>query len=446
MASMSALTAEMREILDEQPLIDAHTHVDALHPTARGLHDLLLYHMVISDLYSAGCPDGLRLSEWPDDQEAQTRIERALPFVPFIENTSCFWGLRTILKDLYDWTEPITRDNWRRLDGIIRERAGDLTWARAILHRANIRRTCTELWRRHDGRADDLFQYSLEWGFFARNQWGEFDTTLYDLEQTWAQDAPAPPMPVTMGGSRPPATRPVKNLRDVNDALDHYVALIPFDRVVSTAQHLSTDIDYRVVTDADMTAAMKRRDQAGPAERDIYVSYVLGGFLQRLNDRAEPFVFQFSFGAEPLPFETDSRLNQKTLSSVAQLMSRYPRVQFHCYLSSAHANQTLCTMCRELPNIVPVGYWWHNFFPPFIRRVMDERLDMVAVNRQIGFFSDAYTLEWAYAKATIVRNLMSRVLAGKIAIGQYDVGAAARIANEILFVSPQRLLKMVPRA
>ncbi len=45
------------------PVIDAHTHVDALHLTARGLHDILLYHMIITELYSAGCPDGARLSE-----------------------------------------------------------------------------------------------------------------------------------------------------------------------------------------------------------------------------------------------------------------------------------------------------------------------------------------------------------------------------------------------
>ncbi len=45
--------------------------------------------------------------------------------MPHIQNTSCFWGVRIILGDLYGWKEPITPDNWRRLDGLIRERADD---------------------------------------------------------------------------------------------------------------------------------------------------------------------------------------------------------------------------------------------------------------------------------------------------------------------------------
>src|SRR4030095_5547637 len=105
------------------PLLDIHTHQDAAHLAARGLHDILLYHMVISDLLSAGCPSRARLSEDPDDAEAQARLIEAIPYLPHIQNTSIYWGVRIILRDLYGWTEPITGDTWRRLDGMIRERA-----------------------------------------------------------------------------------------------------------------------------------------------------------------------------------------------------------------------------------------------------------------------------------------------------------------------------------
>ena len=124
-------------------------------------------------------------------------------------------------------------------------------------------------------------------------------------------------------------------------------------------------------------------------------------------------VFQFSLGAEPLPFETASRLTQKTLASLAEMIARHPGIRFQCYLSSAHANQTLCTLARELPNFSLAGYWWHNFFPAFIERVISERLDMLSTARQVGFFSDAYTMEWSYAKAILVRRILSRVLAGQ---------------------------------
>jgi hypothetical protein len=113
-----------------------------------------------------------------------------------------------------------------------------------------------------------------------------------------------------------------------------------------------------------------------------------------------------------------------------------------CFLSSRHANQSLCTLCRELPNLSLSGYWWHNFFPSTIRQVMEERLDMLPTNRQIGFFSDAYCIEWAYAKSVMVRGELARVLASKVKAGQYDEETAVTIAHDILFETPQFLLGM----
>src|SRR5450759_2139044 len=99
---MKNTASEIYKSLCQITLIDIHTHVDATHLSARGLHDILLYHMVISDLYCAGCPDGSRMTENPDEAEIAFRLERAIPYIKYIQNTSCFWGVKTILKDLYD--------------------------------------------------------------------------------------------------------------------------------------------------------------------------------------------------------------------------------------------------------------------------------------------------------------------------------------------------------
>ena len=230
------------------PMLDAHTHLDALHPCARGLHDILLYHMVVSDLVSAGCPDRERLPESPSDEEARSRIERALPYFPAISNTSCFWGLRIILEDLYGWRKPITAASWRALDALIRERGKDKAWAREIQSRAGIARSCTELWRRHDGRADAMFQYSLEWAFFGRAKRGEHDTALWELEKAWSEGSPGAPSPIGVDGARPVPARTIHSIDDVHEALDAYVDAIP-GNVLSTAQHLSTDIDFQPVDD-----------------------------------------------------------------------------------------------------------------------------------------------------------------------------------------------------
>jgi hypothetical protein len=366
-----------------------------------------------------------------------------VPYLPHIRNTSMFWGLRIIFRDLYGWTEALDATNWRRLDGLIRERADDRGWARVVLDRAGIARSGTELARRGAGEDDDRLQYALEWGFFTRSQWGEFDTALYELERCWGR---SPESPATIGaGARPATERVIRSLDDVRAAVAHYVGHIPYGHILATATHISTDIDFRPVSDVEMTAALNRRDQAGPVERDSYASYINEAFLSALEAHAGQIVFQFSFGAEPLPFETGSRLAQRTIGQVAEMIGRHPKLRFQCLLASRHANQSLCTLARELPNLSLAGYWWHNFFPDAIGQVMRERLEMVPLNKQIGFFSDAYCVEWSYAKAVLVRKVMARVLAEMVERGQYAISEALQIARAVLFESPQSLLGMVPR-
>jgi hypothetical protein len=434
----------LEEGLRAMPLLDAHTHLDAGHLAARGLHDILLYHMVISDLVSAGCPSRARLSDDPDDAEAEARITEALPYLRYIQNTSIYWCVRIILCDLYSWTEPITAGNWRQLDARIRERAADPAWPRGVMSRAGIRRTCTELSRRRDGSADDVMHYALEWAFFTRSQWGEYDTPLYELERAWNQAGPGAPLPVTLGAGRPEVPRPILLLDDVHAAIDHYVARIPYGQVLSTAQHISTDISLRPVSDAEMAAALACRAQATPAERDVYAGYILEAFLGALEQHGEEIVYQFSLGAEPLPYETGSKLRQETIFELAAVIARHPKLRFQAFLASAHTNQSLCTLARELPNLSLAGYWWHTFFPGVMRQIMSERLDMVAANKQIGFFSDAYCMDWSYAKSVLVRRQLAEVLAQKVDQGQYTIDEALAIAQQILFETPQTLLGMQP--
>jgi glucuronate isomerase len=441
----ASVVRDVEFAVGELPVIDIHTHLVGGRLGARGLHDVLLYHMVVSDLYAAGCPQGSRLTQypgWPDRLEARRRIRVALPHLQHIQNTSSFWGVRLILRELYDWHEPVTEGSWRRLDDLIRERADDRAWHHGVLDRLNIRRTGTEIARRGNGQDDHRLQYALEWGFFTRCQWGEFDTALYELERCWGRK-PESPSPIGAGG-RPAPDRVIRTLDDIHAAVAHYVRSIPRGDVLSTATHISTDLDFRPVSDVEMESALNRRRDAGPVERDIYASYINHAFLSELERRNSGIVFQFSLGAEPLPFETASRLSQRTIGHLADMIGRHPGLRFQCFLASRHANQSLCTLARELPNFSLAGYWWHNFFPDVIRQVMGERLDMLPTNKQVGFFSDAYCVEWVYAKAILVRKQLARVLAERIDLGQFTRDEALAVARRVLFESPQSLLGFVP--
>ena len=423
------MSLELERALAEIPILDIHTHLVGGKLAARGLHDVLLYHMVVSDLYAAGCPTGARLTQfpgWPSRDEAAARIEEALPYLHHIQNTarSGACGSSSATSTAGRRRSTIQLEEARRL---IRERADDRAWAREVLDRARIQRTGTELARRGDGSDDDRLQYALEWGFFTRCQWGEFDTALYELERCWGKIAgePRADRGGASAGHRAADPEPRRRAPGRRPLCRRAFPTTGSSRRRRTSRPTSTTAWSRI---DEMAAALARRDQAGPAERDCYASYVNevvpDGMLEA---RGEPLVFQFSFGAEPLPFETASRLSQRTIGQVAEMIGRHPKLKFQCFLASRHANQSMCTLVRELPNLSLAGYWWHNFFPATIAQVMRERLEMVPANKQVGFFSDAYCVEWSYAKAVLVRKILAKVLAERIELGQFDRDAGAGI-------------------
>lgn len=443
--SSANIEQSLYEALGALPVIDTHTHLVGGNLGARGLHDVLLYHMAVSDLYAAGCPSGARLTEFPGApirEEAAQRIQEALPYLQKVVNTSTSWAVRMILSDLYDWHEPITPSNWRRLDDQIRERSQDRVWHRQILRNLNVKRLGAEWARRGNGEDDDILQYALEWAFFTRCQWGEYDTALYELERCWGK-LPGAPAPIGTGKRRPPE-RQIRSLEDVHAAMAHYVGAFPEGRILSVATHIATDLDLSPVSDGRMAEALARRESAGEPERSMYASYINEIFLAALEAKGGKIMFQFSFGAEPLPYETGSRLSQRSIAQLGEMVSRHPGLRFQCYLASRHANQSLCTLCRELPNLSLAGYWWHNFCPSVIRQVIEERLDMLPVNKQVGFFSDAYCAEWVHGKMMIVRRSMADVLGAKVRSGQYSPEQAIDIARQILFETPQTLAGFEP--
>ena len=139
---------------------------------------------------------------------------------------------------------------------------------------------------------------------------------------------------------------------DVHAAIGHYVDHIPYGQVLAMATHVSTDIDFRPVDDRRMSEALARRDQAGLNERDTYASYVNEAFLTALENRGEKLVFQFSFGAEPLPHETASRLSQR---SIAQLAEKISRGQYGRDEALSIAGAILYETPQSLLRMVPRG-------------------------------------------------------------------------------------------
>jgi len=82
------------------------------------------------------------------------------------------------------------------------------------------------------------------------------------------------------------------------------------------------------------------------------------------------------------------------------------------------------------------------FYPTTIDQFLLERLQMLPKNKMNGFFSDAYTAEWTYAKACLVRKQLALTLAKMVEEGYYTIDLAKDVAADMLNRNPERLYKL----
>jgi len=210
--------------------------------------------------------------------------------------------------------------------------------------------------------------------------------------------------------------------------------------LTATTQHISTDIIYTEYTKDEIQEAINSRETANAHEQSVYASTILNTFLNELQERETKTAFQFSLGAEPLPFESGTWLRQQTIKDISVLLNRYPHVHFMCFNASNHANQSLCTLIREYQNFSIAGFWWHSFFPSIMKSHINERLDMVPLNRQCGFFTDAYSIDWVYGKSKLLMELHASIFAEKVEQNYYTYDDVKYIAQKIFFNTPKQLL------
>jgi len=106
--------------------------------------------------------------------------------------------------------------------------------------------------------------------------------------------------------------------------------------------------------------------------------------------------------------------------------------------ADAHT-QDLAILAKHVPNISVAGYWWHTFYPHFIRKSLETRLDTVPLNKIVGFFSDAYHAEWCYPKLKLVKQILEDILVERVDRGWYSLELARTIVTRLLYSNPKAI-------
>ena len=361
------LARDLTAALDAVPLIDPHSHVDPLAPTAKSLDDLLGYHYYTELAHSAGM--GQRLLA--KDADPRERCREIVQFLERFDNTA-----------QHAWFVEI---------------------ARTFLGFAGDRVTAAD--------ADTLFDAAAK--TFAQPDWVEQVFAKTNLERIFLTNEFDDPL------TGFDTSRYVPCLR--SDALVFKL----HEPAVVTRLAKATGVE--VGDAASLRAAIRKLFEhftangakacaiSLPHDFDPAASPTFLLLAEHCREFGLPFDLMVGVTRDVYPGGVhqgrDLFDRGGSLVQYRELFNRFPEVKFPVSVLTSAQNQELVAYSWIFPNVITSGHWWYSNIPAYIGRDLTERLQAVPKAKQVGYYSDAYKLEFVLPKFGMYRRVLAGVLA-----------------------------------
>jgi len=367
------LTQSLEAALAEVALIDPHSHINPLRPVSRSLEEILGYHYYTELAHSAGMPQSLLAEEIP----ARERVRSILRYMDRFDNTA-----------QYGWFVDIART----FLGFSGERvtAADADW----LFDAAMQRFAAADWEQQVFAATKLEK------IFLTNEFDDpldgFDPSVYvpclrtdTLVFQWQEPAVRERLAQVTGID-------AGDLPTLRKALH-----VLFERFVAHgAKACAISLPPDFIPTADSTAGNPVFWMLAELCREFELPFDL---MIGVNRRV------YAKGV----YQGQDLFDQRTsLLQYRELFNAFPEVTFPVSVLSSGQNQELVAYAWIFPNVIPNGHWWYSNIPAYLSKDLSERLQAVPKTKLIGYYSDAYKLEFVLPKFRMYRQILAEVLAG----------------------------------
>jgi len=128
-----------------------------------------------------------------------------------------------------------------------------------------------------------------------------------------------------------------------------------------------------------------------------------------------------------------------SLHDFAELFNHFAGVTFPVSTLSPDAGAELVAYSWIFPNVLPLGHWWYSNLPAFIAADLKARLQAVPKVKLVGYYSDAYKLEFVLPKFNMFRRLLSEALAEAVRGQGWPIDRAVELARLVLLENPRRI-------
>jgi glucuronate isomerase len=390
------LVRDLTSALTAVPLIDPHSHIDPLNPVSRSLDDILGYHYYTELAHSAGMPQ----TPLAKDVSPRDRVREIVRHMERFDNTAQYAWFVDIAKTFlgYDRDRVTLGDADALFDTALKSFARP-EWEQQVFEKTRLVKIFLT------NEFDDPLQ-----GFDTTKYVPclRTDSLVFQLNKPEVKNRLANATGIEVGDSH--------TLRKAIDKLFTH-----FKKNGAKACAISLPPDFTPVpsaggispTDVFWMLAEHCREYSLPFDlmigvnRQVYASGVHQG--QDLFDR------------------------RTSLIQYRELFNAFPEVTFPISVLTSGQNQELVAYSWIFPNVVTNGHWWYSNIPSYIRRDLCERLQAVPKSKQIGYYSDAYKLEFVLPKYTMYRRILAETLADEfVRPGRLNETEAVALGTKIL--------------
>jgi glucuronate isomerase len=426
----NALVRELYEEIDALPIVDVHTHVNWKAPTAGNIGEVLSYHYYTELVNSADFQGG----KFPvSDARELTRL--IVSKLSLIANTVQYDWLMTISRELLlldpsEWRE----ENWQLIFERSVEVMGRPEWREELIAQANIVRV------------------------FLTNTYDEdlegLDASLYS--PCLRADPFVLGMECADERERLSAflDRPVRTTGDVVEGIDK--AFVRFCAHGMGYAALSTPANLQTAPVAEEDAQRLLAKILGGGALDstegrAWRAYTVNRLCDACRKYGKPL--HLMVGVERNVYlhgvlsGKDLFDSTNSMRGYDYVFNAYPDVTFPTAILADTSGLELTAAGWIRHNVFPSGHWWYANQPTEITRELRRRLDTVPGNKLIGYFSDAYYLEFILPKFRMFKFELALALAERIErslvhpnMEPLSLDEALTIAKALLVDNPLRIM------
>ncbi|MGI6367177.1 MAG: hypothetical protein ACOX2L_02255 [Anaerolineae bacterium] len=429
----AALVKELYEEINSLPIVDIHTHVNWKTGTARNIGEILSYHYY-TELTNSARYDGEPLPL--DDPRELTRL--IYPKLELIRNTVQYDWLMTISREFLDIApeEWEIDDNWEAIFDRSVEVMDRADWAEELTAQADIVRVF--LTNQYD---EDL--EGLDTGFYSPC----LRTEPFVL---W-MDRPA-----ERAGLQRFLGKEIRTVADVRAVIVQAFQKFVRHGMGYAAMSIPANFVTGFVSDEDAQRLLDKAIAGTPwdaADRRAWGMFAVNRICDACRNFGRPYHLMIGVSRDVyrqgVPMGQDLFDSVNSMSGYDYILNTYSDVRFPTAILSDTSGLELTAAGWIRHNVYPSGHWWYANQPTEIARELRRRLDSVPGNKTIGYFSDAYYLDFILPKFRMFKFELAVALAERMErslihpnMEPFSFAEAMLLAEDLLINNPMDIIAL----